>query len=187
MIYDILHKLMWTHPCMHTQHTQTCTDLGTKLCALCSIGDEAGVRRLLDDSHTDVNETDSTGETPLHKACQAGELQIMTLLLNQNGIDISRRSSSGQTPLHIASKMGNVEAAELLLDAESDERNAIEYVNLVDDQRLTPLCYSSKFSKDNRMADFLQQRYVYYYEMNTYKPVVLYYLIFQGCWSGVLP
>ena len=165
---------------MHTQHTQTCTDLGTKLCALCSSGDEAAVRRLLDDSDTDVNKTDSTGETPLHKACQAGELQIMTLLLNQNGIDISRRSSSGQTPLHIASKFGNVEAAELLLDAESDEKNAIEYVNLVDGQGLTPLCYSSKFFK-NQMADFLQQRYVCYYKMNTYKPAVLCYLIFQGC------
>ena len=108
------------------------TDLGPKLCALCTIGDEGAVRRLLGDSDTDVNETDSTGDTPLHKACQAGELQIIELLLQQHGIDISRRNNNGQTPLHIASKVGNVQAAQLVLDAESDERNAIRYVNSPD-------------------------------------------------------
>ena len=122
---------------------------------------------MLDDPDTDVNEADSTGETPLYKACQAGELQIMTLLLNQTRIDISRRSNNGQTPLHIASKLGNVEAAQLLLDAESDESNATSYVNLPDNQGLTPLCYSSKFFKDIQLVNFLLERYVCYCEMNT--------------------
>ena len=136
------------------------TDLGPKLCALCASGDEDAVRTLLADSDTNVNETDSTGETPLHKACQAGELQIMTLLLNQTRIDISKKSSNGQTPLHIASKLGNVEAAQLLLDAESDKSRAISYVNSLDAQGLTPLCYSAKFSKDIEMVNFLRERYV---------------------------
>ena len=151
----------------HNTHIQTCTDLGTELCALCSSGDEAAVRRLLNNSDTDVNEPDSTGETPLHKACQAGELQIIELLLQQDGIDISRKSKNGQTPLHIASKLGNIEAARLLLDAESDESNATSYLNLPDNQGLTPLCYSSKFFKDIQLVNFLLERYVCYCEMNT--------------------
>ena len=135
------------------------TDLGPKLCAQCTTGDEGAVRKLLDDSDTDVNETDSTGETPLHKACHAGKVEIIKLLLQQVGIDISKRNSSGQTPLHIASKVGNIEAAKLLLDAESNESNAIRYVNSPDNQGLTPLCYSAKFSKDI-MVNFLRERYV---------------------------
>ena len=136
------------------------TDLGPKLGALCTTGDEDAVRTLLDDSDTNVNEADLTGETPLHKACLAGQPHIMALLLQQDGIDISRSNNSGQTPLHIASKLGNVEAAQLLLDAESDKRRAVHYVNLPDNQGLTPLCYSSKFSKDIQMVTFLLERYI---------------------------
>ena len=136
------------------------TDLGPKLCALCTTGDEDAIRALLDDSDTDVNETDCTGETPLHKACRAGELSIIKLLLQQDGIVISKRNNNGQTPLHIVSKVGNVEAAQLLLDAESNESNAISYVNSLDNRGLTPLCYSAKFSKDIQMVNFLRERYV---------------------------
>lgn len=95
-------------------------------------GDKDEVRALLDDPDTDVNVTDSTGETPLHKACCAGKLQIIKLLLQQDDIDINKRNNNGQTPLHIVSKVGNIEAAQLLLDAESDESNAISYVNSLD-------------------------------------------------------
>ena len=141
-------------PSLMFQHT----DLGPKLCALCTVGDKDAVRRLLDDADTDVNETDSTGETPLHKACHAGELEIIELLLQKDGIDISSRSNNGQTPLHIVSKLGNVKAAQLILDAEPDESRAISYVNSPDDQGLTPLCCSVKFIQ---MVNFLQKRYVY--------------------------
>ena len=136
------------------------TDLGPKLCALCMTGDEDEVRALLDDPDTDVNVTDSTGETPLHKACCAGKLQIIKLLLQQDDIDINKRNNNGQTPLHIVSKVGNIEAAQLLLDAESDESNAISYVNSLDNRGLTPLCYSAKFSKHIQMVNFLRERYV---------------------------
>ena len=133
------------------------TDLGPKLCALCTIGDEDAVRAMLDDPDTDVNVTDSTGETPLHKACRASKLHIIKLLLQQDGIIISKRNNNGQTPLHIVSKVGNVEAAQLLLDAESKESNA---VNTPDNRGLTPLCYSAKFSKDIQMVNSLRERYV---------------------------
>ena len=136
------------------------TDLGPKLCTLCSTGDEDAVRALLGDSDTDVNETDSTGETPLHKASRAGKLHIITLLLQHDRIVISKGNNNGQTPLHIVSKVGNVEAAQLLLDAESIESNAISYVNSPDNRGFTPLCYSAKFSKDVRMVNFLRERYV---------------------------
>ena len=132
------------------------TDLGPKLCALCTAGDEDAVRAMLGDSDTDVNETDSTGETPLHKACRAGKLHIITLLLQQDRIVISKGNNNGQTPLHIVSNMGNVEAAKLLLDAESNESN----VNSPDNRGLTPLCHSAKFSKDVQMVNFLRERYV---------------------------
>ena len=141
-------------PSLMFQHT----DLGPKLCALCTVGDKDAVRRLLDDADTDVNETDSTGETPLHKACHAGELEIIELLLQKDGIDISSRSNNGQTPLHIVSKLGNVKAAKLILDAEPDESRAISYVNSPDDQGLAPLCCSVEFIQ---MVNFLQKRYVY--------------------------
>ena len=133
------------------------TDLGPELCALCTTGDEHEVRALLDDSDTDVNVTDSTGETPLHKACHASKLHIIKLLLQQDGIVISKGNNNGQTPLHIVSKVGNVEAAQLLLEAESKESNA---VNSPDNRGLTPLCYSAKFSKDIQVVNFLRERYV---------------------------
>ena len=151
-----LNVYMPLSPSLAVQHT----DVGPKLHALCTVGDKDAVRILLDESDTDVNEVDSTGETPLHKACHAGKLHIMTLLLHQVGIDISKKSNNGQTPLHIASKLGNMEAARLLLNADSDERNATSYVDSLDNQGLTPLCYLAKFSKDIKMVNFLRQRYV---------------------------
>ena len=103
-----------------------------------------------------MNETDSTGETPLHKACFKGNTEVIKLLLNKKGIDIWIKSEKEQTALHVASKCGFVEAAELILGAESDKNKIKSYVNIPDCQRLTPLCYLSKFSKD---IEFLQKRY----------------------------
>ena len=132
------------------------TDLGAKLRALCTTGDEDAVKALLNDSDTDIiNAVDCTGETPLHKACLAGKLHIIKLLLQQDGIDINKRNNNGQTPLHLVSNVGNVEAAQLLLDPESDG-NALSCVNSPDDQGLTPLCCSTKI----QMVNLLTERYV---------------------------
>ena len=131
------------------------TDRGTKLHELCTTGDEDAVKALLNDSDTDINAIDCTGETPLHKACLAGKLHIIKLLLQQDGIDINKRNNNGQTPLHLVSNVGNVEAAQLLLDPESDG-NALSCVNSPDYQGLTPLCYSTKIE----MVNLLRKRYV---------------------------
>ena len=76
-------------------------------------GDEAGVKRELDDG-ADPLFSDDEGFTALHMACQEGYDAIATMLIRK-GAKMDATDDEGTTPLMLASSGGHVAVVEMLI------------------------------------------------------------------------
>ena len=81
-------------------------------------GDEAGVKRELDDG-ADPLFADDEGFTVLHMACQEGYDAIATMLIRK-GAEIDATDDDGTTPLMLAASGGHLEAVEMLIKEGAD-------------------------------------------------------------------
>ena len=77
-------------------------------------GNVASVKRFLNNSTTDVNQVDETGQTPLYVACWKGHVDVVRLLLARKEIDINKKADGGWTPLEIAQARKHTKIVTLL-------------------------------------------------------------------------
>jgi ankyrin repeat protein len=95
-----------------------------------AIGDDGGLRLLLDDDPSLVNAWSEDGFTPLHFAAFFGHPTAARLLV-ERGAELGARSTNKQfaydaTPLHSAAAAGRRDVCEVLLDAGADV-NAVQH------------------------------------------------------------
>ena len=83
-------------------------------------GDEAKVRRLLEDDDTDVHEKDEDRLTPLLIAVKRGHKEVVRLLLDHDADTINASDEDGNTALHLATRTRHKELVRLLLRQHSD-------------------------------------------------------------------
>jgi Ankyrin repeats (3 copies)/Ankyrin repeats (many copies)/Ankyrin repeat len=105
----------------------------TLLHAVAEYGDEAALRRLIEDE-PQINAKDNDGNAALHLAAKGRE-SIVRLLI-ENGADIDVRANDGKTPLMIAAENELPKIVLLLVDNRAR-------VNVRDDLNWTALHYAS--------------------------------------------
>lgn len=81
-------------------------------------GDEAGVKRELDDG-ADPLFADDAGFSAIHMACHEGYDAIATMLLRK-GAKVDATDDDGTTPLMLASSGGHVAVVEMLIKEGAD-------------------------------------------------------------------
>ena len=83
-------------------------------------GDEAKVRRLLEDNDAAVHEKDKDGLTPLLIAVKRGHKEVARLVLDHDADTINASDEDGNTALHLATKARHKEIVRLLLRQHPD-------------------------------------------------------------------
>ena len=101
----------------------TAMSTGDDLMEAIESGDEAGVKRCLDDG-ADCMFADDEGFTVLHMACQEGYDAIVTLLLRK-GSKIDQTDDDGVTPLMLSCEAGHLDVVALLISEKADV-NAVD-------------------------------------------------------------
>lgn len=147
--------------------------LGLGTCALnrnAVLGDEMGVRRVLDSGYP-VNRRDGiTGRSALHEAVGAGHFHVVKLLCGEYHADVNKPTMLGySTALHIAVDNNYRQIASLLITYGAD-------VNAVDKYMRTPIFYSRslplaklllRYDVDLTMRDRMHRTAAEHYEETT--------------------
>ena len=121
-----------------------------QLWAAVEIGDEAGVRRMLEEEGKDLEEK-FQGWSPLMKAAEEGHVEICKLLLDK-GADIEVQNSKGRTALSFAAapsmkRPTATECLKLLLERGADTSHK-------DEQQRTAKQRASREKRDDAIAVF---------------------------------
>jgi ankyrin repeat protein len=82
-------------------------------------GDEAMVRRLVEDNKEDINAKAVNGGTVLHWAVENGHEKMVRLLIGM-GADVTAKTDDGTTALHQAGRKGRAEMAGVLVEKGAD-------------------------------------------------------------------
>ena len=92
------------------------TPLAMSLIEASKKGNIDRIRELLEDSTTDLNETDAGNNCALHYAVKTNNIRLVKILLDDARVDINKESSWNGTPLIIACVYDMVEILKLLLE-----------------------------------------------------------------------
>ena len=77
----------------------------------CKKGDQKKVKRLIEESHKDVNEQNKQGDTPLHVAVKHAKILVVEYLLGRGDINLVCTNNFGETAFDIVCKEGKVAIA----------------------------------------------------------------------------
>lgn len=91
----------------------------TQLYQAVNSGDEAMVRRLVEDNRADINAKIVNGGTALHWAVENGHEKMARLLIEM-GADVTAKTDNGTTALHHAGRKGHTAMADVLVDKGAD-------------------------------------------------------------------